>query len=252
VLFFNFRADRARQLTQALTLGDTLFSKPPQLSWMITFTSYRGDFPVNVLLKKKPVHNTLFDVLEAHNVPLFTIAETEKYAHVTYFFNGGREVIRTNETRILIPSKRHYASYADYPAMSAPEITNTVLTTLDSNSHRFYLINYANADMVGHSGNLAATIEAIKILDYELGRLYKKIIEELRGTLYITADHGKAEDMWDSALAQPRTAHTTHTVPFLFLSNALPDQLPLRELEDVAPFILKNLELPVPSEMKRD
>lgn len=255
VVFFNFRADRARQLTRALIVDDfTAFhTRNLDLSWMLTFTSYQADFPVDVLLRKKMVQNTLFDVLEKHEFPLFSIAETEKYAHITYFFNGGREVIRQHETRILIPSKKHHETYASIPCMSAPEITEAVLFALNQNNHRFYLVNFANADMVGHSGDFDATVKAIHCLDYELGRLYKKIVEELKGTLYITADHGKAEEMWDSHVGQPRTAHTTNPVPFLYIG---PDTnasvpLPLTELADIAPFLLTNLGLEVPLEMSK-
>lgn len=249
VVFFNFRADRARQLTRAFIEDNfaPFTRRPTNLLWMLTFTQYHPDFPVDVLLRRKTVNNTFFDVLERHNIPLFTIAETEKYAHVTYFFNGGREVIRDNETRILIPSKRHYETYAQVPQMSAPEITDAVLQALEQNNHRFYLINYANADMVGHSGDFEATVKAIKCLDAELLRLYTKI-KELNGTLYITADHGNAEDMWDNQLGQPRTAHTTNKVPFLFINNNT--ELTVRELSDIAPFILKNLELPIAPEMR--
>ncbi len=250
VVFFNFRADRARQLTRAFIEDHfaPFSTRPLNLSWMITFTSYHPDFPVDVLLKKRTVNNTLFDVLEVYNIPLFTIAETEKYAHVTYFFNGGREVIRQNETRILIPSKRHYATYAAVPEMSAPEITKAVLTALDHNTHRFYLINYANADMVGHSGDFDATVKAIKCLDEQLSLLYIQV-KERGGTLYITADHGNAEDMWDPKLDQPRTAHTTNKVPFLYI-DAKNTVLQIKELSDIAPFILKKLGLPIPPEMK--
>jgi 2,3-bisphosphoglycerate-independent phosphoglycerate mutase len=254
LIFFNFRADRARQLTRALIEPD--FSKftthPLHLNSFITFISYHPDFKVDVLLHKDMVNNTLFDVLSAAHKQIFAIAETEKYAHVTYFFNGGREVIHPNETRILIPSKRHYATYAQIPQMSAPEITHAVLQALQENSHNFYLINYANADMVGHSGDFFATVKAIQVLDYELERLYTRVVDQLGGTLYITADHGKAEEMWNIQLGQPRTAHTLNKVPFLYINKKFygaPQELPLEELSDIAPFILKNLELPIPPEM---
>jgi 2,3-bisphosphoglycerate-independent phosphoglycerate mutase len=255
VVFFNFRADRARQLTGALVAEDfsSFTTRHLDLSSMLTFTSYHEDFPVDVLLRKKIVQNTLFDVLEKHEFPLFSIAETEKYAHITYFFNGGRELIRQHETRILIPSKKHHETYASIPCMSAPEITDAVISALNQNKHRFYLVNFANADMVGHSGDFAATVKAIHCLDYELGRLYKKIVEELKGTLYITADHGKAEEMWDFQVGQPRTAHTTNHVPFLYIGSDenASARLPLTELADIAPFILKNLGLEVPLEMSK-
>jgi 2,3-bisphosphoglycerate-independent phosphoglycerate mutase len=256
VIFFNFRADRARELTRALI--DKAFTgfptQPLHLDWMITFTKYHPDFQVDVLLEKKVLNDTFFDVLETAQKHIFTIAETEKYAHVTYFFNGGREVIHQNETRILIPSKRHYATYALIPEMSALEITNAVLQALRENHHDFYLINYANADMVGHSGDFLATCKAVKCLDTQLEKLYERIVKQLNGTLYITADHGKAEEMYDIASHQPRTAHTINKVPFLYINQKEANngsELPLEELADIAPFILKKLALPIPTQMKQ-
>lgn len=256
VVFFNIREDRARELTSALV--DTAFTQfntqPLHCAWMITFVAYRPDFPVDVLLEKAQVKMTFFDVLEEAKKHIFTIAETEKYAHVTYFFNGGREVIHQNETRILIPSKRHYATYANSPEMSAPEITTAVLQSLRENHHDFYLINYANADMVGHSGDFLATCKAVKCLDNQLEKLYERVIKQLNGTLYITADHGKAEEMYTIQLSQPRTAHTTNKVPFLYINQKTEgndSHLVLNELADVAPFILEKLGLPIPSVMQK-
>ncbi|MBA3751641.1 2,3-bisphosphoglycerate-independent phosphoglycerate mutase [Candidatus Dependentiae bacterium] len=261
IIFFNFRADRARQLTQALVEPSTVPFPAHELHYssMITGTSYHPDLNVEVLLKTETVHNTFFDLLERAQKRIFTIAETEKYAHVTYFFNGGRELIRTNETRVLVPSKRHYATYAFTPEMSALEITQTVIQALEKNNHDFYLINYANADMVGHSGEFTATCKAITILDTQLERLYQEVIEKQNGTLYITADHGKAEDMWDTETNQPRTAHTTHKVPFIVIEKNKPhtektlETPPLpRELATVAAFILTQLSLEPSPEMKKD
>lgn len=257
LVFFNFRADRARQITRAL--AEIPFTPFPTtslpLSWIITFTSYLPDLPVEVLIEKQILHNTFFDVLEAHNMPIFTIAETEKYAHVTYFFNGGREVIRPNEIRVLVGSKRQYSSYDQYPEMSALNITEIVLKALDCNSASFYLINYANADMVGHSGDLQATMKAISCLNNQIKQLYEKVVLECNGTLYITADHGKAEQMWDTTVGQPKTAHTTNKVPFIVVqkgSKKSTQTLPLTQLCDIAPFILRNLNITVPPEMLKE
>ena len=252
ILFFNFRADRARQLTQALLEPSTVAFSTGLTYPMITCTSYRPDFKVEVLIEKHTVYDTFFDCLEQAGKRIFTIAETEKYAHVTYFFNGGKECIRPNETRILIPSKRHYATYAQTPEMSAPEITDAVLHGLKEGTHDFYLINYANADMVGHSGDFEATCKAIIALDTQLARLYREVLEVHNGTIYITADHGKAEDMWDFQANQPRTAHTTHKVPFIVLQKdkaSIPAILPT-ELATVAPYILTHLGLSIPAQMK--
>ncbi len=254
LIFFNFRADRARQLTSAII--DRKFhafkTSPRLLSWMLTATHYSPSFHTDVLYYKQAVRDTFFDVLQEHNKKIFTIAETEKYAHVTYFFNGGLEKIRSNETRILIPSiGSHLTTYASHPAMSADAITQTVLTSLSENPRDFYLINYANADMVGHSGDFQATTKAITILDEQLAKLFDVLVTKLNGTLYITGDHGKAEEMWDNLANQPRTAHTNNPVFFLAINNSghLPKDLPLYELSDIAPFILKQLKLPVPTVM---
>ncbi len=254
LIFFNFRADRARQLTKALIepLEVPFSTQGIAYSSMITCTSYSHDFKVAVLIHKAKVYDTFFDRLELSHKRIFTIAETEKYAHVTYFFNGGKELVRPNETRILIPSKRHFATYAQTPKMSAPEITDTVLHALKEDAHDFYLINYANADMVGHSGDFHATCEAVTCLDTQLDRIYQEVVELRNGTLYITADHGKAEDMWDFQANQPRTAHTTNKVPFIVIQKDIidiPAILPT-ELATVAPYILNHLGLPIPAEMK--
>jgi 2,3-bisphosphoglycerate-independent phosphoglycerate mutase len=248
ILFFNIRADRSRELTQAF------MHHRDHYSWIITATNYGPDFPVDVLLTEPLVQNTLLDSLEQADKSIFTIAETEKYAHVTYFFNGGKEILRRQEKRILIPSKRHYKTYAPIPCMSAPEITEAVSASLHFHPQDFYLINYANADMVGHSGDFDATCKAIACLDRQLKHLYDIVVEKLNGTLYITADHGKAETMYDPVLRQPRTAHTTNKVPFLFIKKELMNtssQLPLTELAHIAPFILEQLELAIPLEMKK-
>jgi 2,3-bisphosphoglycerate-independent phosphoglycerate mutase len=183
---------------------------------------------------------------------MLSIAETEKYAHVTYFFNGGKENIVPHEVRILIPSIAA-KSYTELPCMSAPLITQAVIKSLKKNPKDFYLINYANADMVGHSGNLRSTIKAIECLDAELFKLYELVVQKLDGTLYITADHGKAEEMADSK-GNPRTAHTTNLVPFMMIRKGLEQstlELPLIQLRDIAPFILEQLGIPVPEAMKK-
>jgi 2,3-bisphosphoglycerate-independent phosphoglycerate mutase len=245
LLFFNFREDRARQLTK-------LFLDGINPAWFVTGVHYAPDLITDVLCLKPQVHNTFTDVLETAHKSIFSIAETEKYAHITYFFNGGREVLHKNETRILIPSLSSHFTYKDYPAMSAAQITSTIIESLETNPQSVYIVNYANADMVGHSGDLQATCRAIDYLNNLLEKLYKVAIETYNSTLYITADHGKAEDMWDDKAQQPRTAHTTNKVPFIMIQKSLKDNhypLPLTELSDIAPFILKNLHLPIPKAM---
>jgi len=256
IIFFNFRPDRARQLTTAFIDPDfdSFKRKLLKLAFFITPTVYNTKLQTEALYPaQKDAKNSLKDVLMQHGKTIFSIAETEKYAHVTYFFDGGREDAAPNETRVLVPSL-HTKQYAKHPEMSAQAITRKLLKSLKTNPGDFYLINYANADMVGHSGNFGATIKAVECLDKQLGILYNQIVEKMGGTMYVTADHGNAEDMYDEGAHQPRTAHTTNPVPFLMLRNDLKGQekekLPLTQLSDIAPFILKNMDLPVPKEME--
>jgi 2,3-bisphosphoglycerate-independent phosphoglycerate mutase len=257
VIFFNFRPDRARQLTAAFvgTEWNAFKRVPPTLTGFITPVAYDTvqKLPTHALLEPIIVRNTLKEVLNAHNVSMFSIAETEKYAHVTYFFNGGKEELLEHEERVLIPSI-HARNYVQKPEMSAPLITDAVLKSLNNNPKDFYVVNYANADMVGHSGNLEATIHAIECLDRELERLYKQVVIAMNGTLYITADHGNAEYMFNEQEGQPSTAHTTNPVPFIVVKKELESIvmiLSLKELDDIAPFILQHMNIPVPPEMKK-
>ncbi len=254
VIFYNFRADRARQLTMCFVCpGKVPFSpQPPQLKFFIGMTDYDHDCPNVHLIEKKPVKHTLKEVLSDAGKTIFSIAETEKYAHVTYFFSGGREKEFPGETWHLIPSIKT-KDYIHHPEMSAPQITDEALKSLHTKPADFYLINYANADMVGHSGNYDATIKAVEWLDVELKRLYDVVIP-MGGTMYITADHGNAELMFDEKNDQPKTSHTTNPVPFIMIKKGLKDgeqMLPLKELSDIAPFILHNMDLQVPKEMER-
>lgn len=242
VIFFNTRPDRIAQLAESLVGFD--------LSCFVTLVDYGLTVPTEILIEQQPILQTLKDVLAAAHKRMFVIAETEKYAHVTYFFTGMRRTVLPGETRVLIPSLK-LNTYAQQPNMSAPAITKAVLETMED-PYDFYLINYANADMVGHSGNLEATCKAIECLDTQLGLLYDAFVTQHNGTLYITADHGKAEEMFDSISGQPKTAHTTNLVPFIKVSATKTDnqKLPLTELADIAPYILNNMQLQVPDEMK--
>jgi len=255
IIFINIRSDRARQLTTSFIQPDFKKFKIHKLdlTFFITPVSYSPLLHTTVLYPEAKVAHCLKDVLAAHEKSQLSIAETEKYAHVTYFFSGGNEKIVNQEVRILVPSIQT-ASYANYPAMSAPLITQAVIKSLKRFPRDFYLVNYANADMVGHSGNLGATIKAIEILDAELKKIYDIVVEQMGGTMYITADHGKAEQMIDSKTGQPRTAHTTNPVPFVMIRNNLENsgmKLDIKELANIAPLILKNMGLPVPDEMKK-
>jgi 2,3-bisphosphoglycerate-independent phosphoglycerate mutase len=257
VIFFNFRPDRARQLTAAFTQRpfSHFLTQSLNLNFFITMTDYgipkSSALP---LFAQQKVSNTLKEYLSQAHKTIFSIAETEKYAHVTYFFDGGREVQFPEETRVLIPSL-HPKNYVQYPEMSAAKITQAVLNSLSKRSCDFYLINYANADMVGHSGNFSATVRAIEFLDEQLGKLYNAFVIERNGTLIITGDHGKAEEMADESSGQPRTAHTTNPVPFILVQKNLQNttKLPtnITKLSDIAPLILSLMHLSIPPEMQK-
>lgn len=254
IIFFNVRPDRARELTACFV--DPHFNHFPikklKLSFFITPVLFSNELKTDVLIHTPAIHNTLKEVLEHAGKTIFSIAETEKYAHVTYFFTGGKELQLPHEKTILIPSL-HPKNYVNQPQMSAPAITQAVLEDLKKDPKDFYLINYANADMVGHSGNLKATIAAVECLDEQIQKLYEQVVLKMKGTLYITADHGNAEEKCDAA-GQPKTSHTTNPVPFLMISPETKDkniELPLKELADLAPFILKNMGLQIPDEMQK-
>lgn len=239
VIFFNTRPERMHQLVSML------LNQGPRLGFVITTTPYSKELPADVLYERSPVEITLLDRIAQEGLTIFTITESEKYAHVTYYISGERVIERPQEHRVRIPSLR-LASYSDAPAMSAAQITDAIIASLNQAPCDFYLVNYANADMVGHSGNLQATIEAVQILDHELGRLYKTIVIEHKGTMFVTADHGNAEEMWDYEHNQPHTAHTLNQVPFFMISPSVTQTslLPLHNLADIAPFILSYLRLP--------
>lgn len=255
IIFFNIRPDRARQLTAAFTQPNFagFYRNQLPLPFFITATNYDLNILTDALYPQPFLCSTLKEAITRHDKTIFTIAETEKYAHVTYFFDGGRETIYPNEVRIIIPSIPS-KNYIQTPCMSAPLITETVLKSLKKSPKDFYVINYANADMVGHSGNMPATIKAVECIDSELKKLYDMVVHHMNGTMYITADHGKAEEMFDPHTAQPRTAHTDNPVPFMMLSQGSTSttSLPLKELSDIAPFILQQMHIPVPEEMVKN
>lgn len=260
IIFCNVRPDRARELTRCFVQSrdavnfDHFILKPLILTFFITPTEYDVLLPTAVLFPRQAIQNTLKDVLAAQNKTIFTIAETEKYAHVTYFLRGENEAIVATETRVMIPSARMH-DYREYPEMSAPAITATILQSLRTNPFDFYVINYANADMVGHSGDFDATVKAVECLDLQLYELYKEIVQKMDGTLYITADHGKAEKMYDEILNQPFTGHTNNRVPFIMLKKDVEQvqlQLPLDQLADIALFILRNMGLVAPRAMVQE
>ena len=254
VIFFNFRADRARQLTRAFTFDDfTGFARGerPQLAEFVTFTAYEKDFDLPVAFPPQSLTHILGEEVSRHALPQLRIAETEKYAHVTFFFNGGREEPFPGEERVLIPSPREVATYDLKPEMSAPLVTEELLSRLREERFRLIVLNFANCDMVGHSGIMAAAIKACETVDDCLGRLVAEV-ERQEGVVLITADHGNAEVMIDPVSGGPFTAHSTNPVPFLLVDKAhLGGKL--RDggaLKDIAPTVLALLGVAVPGEME--
>ncbi|MBW4485174.1 MAG: 2,3-bisphosphoglycerate-independent phosphoglycerate mutase [Tildeniella torsiva UHER 1998/13D] len=257
VIFFNFRPDRARQLTQALV--DPNFKGFERdivtpLS-LVTMTQYDPEMPVKVAFQPQNLSNILGEVVANNGLKQFRTAETEKYAHVTYFFNGGLEEPLEGEDRELVSSPM-VATYDKAPAMSAEAVTNTALAAIKKGIYSLVVINYANPDMVGHTGKMESTITALQAVDYELGRLIEGV-GKAGGTAIIIADHGNAELMWDEN-HKPWTAHTTNPVPFILVEGeklkvpAYGGDVNLREdgrLSDIAPTILQILGLPQPQEM---
>ncbi len=256
VLSINFRADRMRQLASCFLCPEKLpmLITPPKLFYFITPFPYAKFLPTQVLFTMPSVENTLKEVLSAHGKSIFTIAETEKYAHVTYFFNGEKEDVLAHEHRELISSIKA-KTYVEHPCMSAPHITSSVVQALQEEYYDFFLINYANADMVGHSGSIPATIKAVECLDKQLGALYKIAVKHYHGTMLVTADHGNAEMMWDPVTQQPHTAHTTSPVPCIILDERLFDghrQLSLKGLSDIAPYLLYMMGITPPDVMRHE
>ena len=236
VIFFNFRPDRARQLSQKLlALGADL----------TTMTRYRDDFACPVVFGDVGVRNTIAEVLAGRTARQLHVAETEKYAHVTYFFNGGREDEWEGEMRILVPSPRDVGTYDQKPEMSAPEVSRRFCAEV-GNGYRFAVVNFANADMVGHTGSIPAAIAAVETVDACLGDVHGAV-ERAGGVSLITADHGNAEQMLAADGVSPHTAHTTNPVPLVATTRGM--LRPGGELSDLVPTALALLGLPQPPEM---
>jgi 2,3-bisphosphoglycerate-independent phosphoglycerate mutase len=251
VLHMNFRPDRARELTYALTQDAfTGFARPvvPANLAYVCLTRYDEKLALPVAFPPPDILDTLGDVYAEAGLRQLRIAETEKYAHVTYFFSGGRETPLVGEERCLVPSPR-VATYDLEPAMSAGPVTDELVRRLGTGAPDLVVLNYANADMVGHTGVLAATVRAVETLDVCLARVATATLAA-GGLLVITADHGNAEQMWDAARNEPHTAHTSNPVPLVVLGDAgrafaLKDGI----LADVAPTVLALVGLPQPSRM---
>ncbi len=251
VLFFNFRADRARQMTRALT--DPSLERPPRSSMprdlvCITMTQYDRTFTLPFVLPPEFPENILAHIFTAEKLKNLRVAETEKYAHVTYFFNGGVEKAYPGEERILVPSPK-VATYDLMPEMSAEGIADTVVKAVEGGSFDLIVVNFANADMVGHSGKIEPTVKAVETVDACLGRIYRAVRQK-GGALVVTADHGNAEVMIDPRTGGPHTYHTTNPVPLILVSED--STAALRRdgsLRDIAPTLLGLLGLSQPKEM---
>lgn len=249
VIFFNFRPDRARELTRAL--NDKSFAGFQRESLDLTFvtmTEYDSTLEnVDVAFAPDNYSNTLGEYLSSLGKTQLRIAETEKYAHVTFFFNGGVEAPNRNEERVLIPSPK-VATYDMKPEMSAYEVCEELLRRIDSDKYDFIVVNFANPDMVGHTGVFEAAKKAIEVVDECLGKIVDKMLEK-DGTVCITADHGNAEMMTDVETGKTMTSHTTDPVPFIYVSR---NPKPLRDkgiLADIAPTLLQAMGIAVPVEM---
>jgi len=257
LVMFNFRPDRARQLIQALTLPDFEdFSRKqrPELD-VVTFTQYEANLPVKVAFPPEPLDHLLGQVITEHGLRQYRTAETEKYPHVTYFMNGGIEKPLEGEDRHLVPSPR-IATYDLSPAMSCKELTESCIAAINSGAYSLVVINYANPDMVGHTGILEAATEAISAVDQCIGKLLAAVGRS-GGTMLITADHGNAELM-QGPDGQAWTAHTTNPVPVILIEGekrkvaGYGNAIKLRDgggLADIAPTLLQLLDLPQPAAM---
>ena len=262
IVFFNFRGDRPRELTRAFTLDDAEwnkvdngFDRPTKIDnvFFCTMTAYEQCLPVSAVAFDKPpkMSDILGDVVSKAGLMQFRCAETEKYPHVTYFFNDYREEPFDGERWLLVPSPRNVSTYDRKPEMSAYPVCIGILERLEQDDcERLLIVNFANGDMVGHTGNLAAATEAIEVVDECVGSIVQATLGR-RGTVIVTADHGNAEQMWDPENDCPHTAHTTHDVPLIMVGEAYKGT-PLRDrgrLADIAPTALAILGIDQPAAM---
>jgi len=265
IIFFNYRSDRAREITKSFVLpGFNKFNRKKYLKNLhfVCFTEYEKNLPITVAFPPEILINAIGEVLSSNNLKQMRIAETEKYAHVTYFFNGGREEKSKDEDHMLVPSP-HVASYDLKPEMSAMEVTDKILSAIEEEKYDFILVNFANTDMVGHTGNIQAAIKAIETVDKCLGKIEEKVLAK-DGVIFITADHGNAEVMFNMQTGMIDKEHTSNPVPFIvagkqFEGYRLGSQdapgsdlslvQPQGILSDIAPTILKIMGLPKPKEM---
>ena len=260
VAFFNFREDRARELTKAFTLPSfDKFARPERLDIdFVTMTEYEKDLPVHIAFPPEEIHDSLGETLSKAGKKQARIAETEKYAHVTYFFNGGKEQAFPGEDRFLIPSQT-VPHFDEVPEMSAPKITEKAIELIEAGTYDFILINYANPDMVGHTGNEKASIEAVEATDKSLS-LLTPVIMKAGGAMLITSDHGNVEEVKNLATGEVDTEHSTNPIPLWFVTTDNHREKAAEEmvreenqveglLSDVAPTVLELMDIPKPPEM---
>ncbi|WP_273525691.1 2,3-bisphosphoglycerate-independent phosphoglycerate mutase [Pseudomonas sp.] len=250
VVFMNFRADRARELTRTFVEPDFKEfqrARVPQLAGFVMLTQYAASIPAPAAFAPEALTNVLGEYLARNGKTQLRIAETEKYAHVTFFFSGGREEPFAGEERILIPSPQ-VATYDLQPQMSAPEVTDRIVDAIENQRYDVIIVNYANGDMVGHTGVFEAAVKAVECLDHCVGRIVAAL-DKVGGEALLTADHGNVEQMEDVMTGQAHTAHTCEPVPFIYIGKR---NVRIREggvLADVAPTMLTLLGMPVPAEM---
>ena len=250
VIFMNFRADRARELSHVFLDKDfSGFNRArlPQLSQFVMLTQYAADLPAPSAFAPTALVNVLGEYLANQGKTQLRIAETEKYAHVTFFFSGGREQPFPGEERILIPSP-NVATYDLQPQMSAPEVTDRIVEAIEQQKYDVIVVNYANGDMVGHTGVFSAAVQAVECLDNCLGRIVAAL-DKVGGEALITADHGNVEQMEDEVSGQAHTAHTCEPVPFIYIGQRSASIRANGVLADVAPTMLTLMGLPIPAEM---
>ena len=247
VVFFNFRPDRAREITRSLVDKEfTGFERKYFPLYYVCFTNYDDTIEnVHIVFKKDEIKNTFGEIISKKGLTQLRIAETEKYAHVTFFFNGGEEKQYKCEDRILIPSPK-VETYDLKPEMSAIEVTDKVVEAIESQKYDCIILNYANPDMVGHTGSLEAAIKAIETIDTCVGRVVEAI-EKVNGVVLITADHGNSEQMIDYTTGEPHTAHTTNPVPLILVGKKA--TLKSGRLADLAPTMLDIMGIEKPAEM---
>lgn len=249
VIFMNFRSDRARELTKSFIDTDfDSFVRPRtiNLTEFVTLTEYKKDFAVPVAFPSEKLNNVLGEHLSSLGLRQLRIAETEKYAHVTFFFNGGRDEPFEGEDRILVPSPK-VATYDLQPAMNSAEVTTEFIKAIESDKYDVIICNFANADMVGHSGNYDAAVKAVEALDNCLGRIWSAL-KQHGGEMIVTADHGNAELMRNKKTGQPHTAHTSNPVPLIYAGRDVA-KIESGSLADIASTILSLIDQPIPPEM---